>query len=203
MALGKPLSTEEIDEKRDDLVEAALAILEAEGIAGLTLRRLAEEVSVSRQTPYLYFRDKAALVDAMCVAGMRRLTAATSKAVRDASRKGPIEQLRMAGESYVRFGLEHPNLYALIFKPAQTKIKLTPEMEDAVASNTAVTGSLMQRAFDDGRIALEPDRLNRVFWAAMHGLISLRNDGLVKDDQEFFQMLSDTEFILARGFLKE
>lgn len=201
--MGKPLSEEDIERRRGELVTAALSILETDGIAGLTLRRLAEITGVSRQTPYLYFKDKAALVDAMCVAGMQQLTAASSQAVLDASDKGPIEQLRMAGESYVRFGLQNPNLYSLIFNPAQIKAKPTAAMAEAVAESNTVSSALMQSAWDEGRISMEPERLNNVFWATLHGLISLRHDGLICDDETFFQVLSDVEFILARGFLKD
>lgn len=201
--MAKPLSDQDIEDRRVELIAAALAILEVDGIAALTLRRLAEEVGVSRQTPYLYFKDKAALVDAMCVEGIKRLTALSSQAVLEASAKGPIEQLRMAGETYVRFGLQNPNLYALIFNPAKINAKPTDAMAEAVAENNAVSRSLMQHAWDEGRITMEPERLNNVFWAALHGLISLRHDGLICDDETFFQVLADVEQTLALGFLKE
>ncbi|MCR9139447.1 MAG: TetR/AcrR family transcriptional regulator [Alphaproteobacteria bacterium] len=201
--MAKPLSNEDIEQRRDELVAAALTILEVDGITGLTLRRLAEGTGVSRQTPYLYFKDKAALVDAMCVAGIRQLTASSSQAVLEASAKGPIEQLRMAGETYVRFGLQNPNLYALIFNPAKINAKPSDAMAEAVAENNAVSRSLMQRAWDEGRISMEPERLNNVFWAALHGLISLRHDGLICDDETFFQVLADLEQTLAVGFLND
>lgn len=203
MNLVKPLSDKEIEAKRGHLVAAALSILETEGVGGLTLRRLAEEAGVSRQTPYLYFKDKAALVDAMCVAGVKLLTQATSQAASGASPSGLIEQMRMAGEAYVRFGLQNPTLYALIFNPAQIKSKPSRAMEEAVAENNAVAAGLLQQAWDAGQIALEPDRLNTVFWASLHGLISLRNDGLISDDETFHQVMADIEFILASGFVKE
>jgi AcrR family transcriptional regulator len=201
--LSKPLSSKEIDEKRAGLIEAALSILETDGVTGLTLRRLAEAAGVSRQTPYLYFTDKAALCDAMCVAGMKRLTAATSESVAGAPSSGHVEQLRLAGEAYVRFGLENPALYALIFNPANLAEKLSAELQDAVDENISVSRDLMQKAWDDGLLAMKPERLNHVFWATMHGLISLRNDGLLSEDETFFQILADIEFILANGFLNK
>ncbi len=200
--MNKPLSANEIDERRNGLIDAALSILEKEGLAGLTIRRLAEATGVSRQTPYLYFKDKAALCDAMCVAGMRRLTMSTSDAVAAAPPDAPIEQMRLAGEAYVRFGLENPSLYALIFRPAQINETLSPEFQAAIDDNTAVTRNLLERAWADGLLGVEPDRLNHVFWATMHGLISLCNDGLVAKDDMLSTILTDIEFVLANGFLK-
>ena len=201
--VNKPLSEQEIEERRAGLIEAALAILETEGIAALTMRRLAEGAGVSRQTPYLYFEDKAALCDAMCVAGMRRLTMKTTAAAEDASAEGYIEQLRLTGEAYVRFGLENPALYALIFRPPTLEKQPSPELQRAIDDHIAVPLSLMQTAWDDGLLTMVPDRLNHVFWAAMHGLVSLRNDGLLGDDAVFTQMLDDIETVLANGFLKK
>ncbi len=183
------------------LIEAALSILEAEGVTGLTIRRLAEAAGVSRQTPYLYFKDKAALCDAMCVAGMRQLTASIAKGVAEAPPREPIEQMRLAGEAYVRFGLENPALYSLIFRPAEKAENPSDEFLTSIEENIEVTRVLMQQAWEDGLLALPPDRLNHVFWATMHGLISLRIDGLVSEDDVFLQMLADIEFILANGFI--
>lgn len=198
--LNKPLSANEIDERRSGLIEAALSILEAEGIGGLTIRRLADAAGVSRQTPYLYFRDKADLCDAMCVAGMRRLTASVRDAISAAPPDSPIEQMRLSGEAYVRFGLENPSLYTLIFRPAQASETLSPDFQAAIDDNTAVIRGPLDQAEADGLLTLAPERLNQVFWASMHGLISLRNDGLIADNDEFSTMLNDLEFVLANGF---
>ena len=78
--LSRALSHEEIDSKRSALIDCALSILESEGQAALTVRRLAEVAGVSRQTPYLYFKDKAELIDAMRIAGLNRMTDAATKA---------------------------------------------------------------------------------------------------------------------------
>ena len=137
----------------------------------------------------------------MCVTGMRRLTASIVKAVAEAPSLEPIEQMRMGGEAYVRFGLENPALYSLIFRPAQKEEDPSEEFLAAIDENIDVTRVLMQRAWEDGLLTLPPDRLNHVFWATMHGLISLRIDGLVSEEDIFVQMLADIEFILANGFI--
>lgn len=201
--LNKPLSAHEIDARRAGLLEAALSILEAEGVVGLTIRRLADAAGVSRQTPYLYFRDKADLCDALCVAGMRRLTASVRQSIDTAPVDDPIEQMRMAGEAYVRFGLENPSLYALIFRPTELNEVLSAEFEQAIEDNRETMRLLLDQAWSEGILNLEPERLNHVFWASLHGLISLRNDGLIAGDEQFATVLDDLEFILASGFLKK
>jgi AcrR family transcriptional regulator len=48
---------------RDDVYRQALEIIEAEGLPGLTLDRLAKLIGISRATLYNYFDDRDAIVD--------------------------------------------------------------------------------------------------------------------------------------------
>ena len=200
--MSKPLSDDEIDHRRSILVACAITLLEENGADGLTLRKLAEAAGVSRQTPYLYFKDKSDLLDAIRIAGLIRLTQATTAAVNESENDGYIEQLRVAGEAYVRFGLDHPTLYRMIYKPTRAEETVSSELQRALDANSLVTAAPMKAAFDDGILVMPPERLNQVFWAALHGLISLRNEGLIGDDETFVQTLEDLENILATGFLK-
>lgn len=43
--------------------------------------------------------------------------------------------------------------------------------------------------------------LNKVFWATLHGLISLRNEGLISHEDAMQQIMSDIEIVLTNGFL--
>ncbi|WP_419914657.1 TetR/AcrR family transcriptional regulator [Hoeflea sp.] len=183
------------------MIDCALSILETDGIQALTLRRLAEAAGVSRQTPYLYFQDKAALVDAMRIAGLNRLTEAAQAAVTGAEKEDLVEQLRLVGEAYVRFGLENPGVYKLVFTPIRPDEPPTPEHKEAIEANQSVAETRMNAAWKDGLLALPPDRLNNVFWAALHGLISLHNEGLIADRQTFEQMRADLDYVLACGFI--
>ncbi|MDA4844070.1 TetR/AcrR family transcriptional regulator [Hoeflea poritis] len=199
--MNKPLTGDEITEKRTMLLDCAMSILENEGAGALTVRRLAESAGVSRQTPYLYFKDKAALVDAMRIAGLNRLTETAQAAVAGAEQRDLVEQLRLIGEAYVRFGLDNPALYKLVFTPIRPDEPPTPEHKEAIEANQNVAEARMKSAWQEGLLAMPPDRLNNVFWAALHGLISLRNEGLIADGEIFEQIRADMDYVLACGFI--
>lgn len=201
--MSRALSSDEIDEKRSALIDSALSILETDGLGALTLRRLAEEAGVSRQTPYLYFKDKAELIDAMRIAGLNRMTAAATDAAAEAPADDYIEQLRRIGQSYTRFGVDYPAVYKLVFTPIRPDEPPSPEHQKAIEANQAVAATRMNRAAADGLLKLPPDRLNAVFWAAMHGLITLRTEKLICDDETFEQIRDDIESTLAGGFLNK
>ena len=54
---------------RSTLVEAAAAMIAETGVAGVTMRGLAQRVGVSRTAPYRHFADKAALLAAVAEEG--------------------------------------------------------------------------------------------------------------------------------------
>ncbi len=198
--MNKPLSEHQIDRKRDHLTDCALSILELHGAEQLTLRRLAETAGVSRQTPYLYFRDKSALLNAMRIVGLARLTQNTSNAVNQANADDFVEQLLVAGRAYVQFGLDNPSLYRLIFVPVSPDCRISDDLQSAIDDNNAVTQAPLQSAWDEGLLSLPPDRLNKVFWATLHGLISLHNEGLISHEDAKQQIMSDIETVLTNGF---
>src|SRR3954447_6190810 len=60
---------------RDELIRACVALIEAEGIGAVSLRRVAREAGVSPGAPYHHFPDRAALLAAISARGFQRLTA--------------------------------------------------------------------------------------------------------------------------------
>jgi TetR/AcrR family transcriptional regulator, tetracycline repressor protein len=51
---------------RDDIVRAALPLLERDGVDGLTVRAVADELSISSPAVYHYFANRDALIDRLC-----------------------------------------------------------------------------------------------------------------------------------------
>src|SRR5690606_17147113 len=91
------------------LVDAALEVLESEGIEALTLRELARRVGVTHAAPYRHFKDKAALLAALAAEGFARLSRAVE------ARRG--EGIAGAAEAYLRFAADHPAHFRLMFAP--------------------------------------------------------------------------------------
>jgi len=91
-------STDRTRLTRDDVLRAALDLLNEAGIDALSTRRLAERLGVQSPTLYWHFKSKAALLDAMSAAVMSESRAASSP--------GPEEDwqewLRADGRSFRR-----------------------------------------------------------------------------------------------------
>lgn len=94
---------------RDQIVDAALALLDRQGMDGLTMRSLARELDVGTMTVYGYFRSKDELLNAVIDAGAKRI-----EPERPA---GPWKaQLRELWLNVRQSLAEHPGVIELRFK---------------------------------------------------------------------------------------
>ncbi|GAA1622141.1 TetR/AcrR family transcriptional regulator [Georgenia ruanii] len=91
----------------DAVAQRALALIDADGIEGLSMRKLAAELGVSTMTLYSYFPDRAALLD-----GVAQAIYAQIDAPEDAG--GPRETLRVLMRGVRRVLLAHPHALPLI-----------------------------------------------------------------------------------------
>src|SRR3954471_4312495 len=91
---------------REELMEACVRLVEAEGIGAVSLRRVAREAGVSPGAPYHHFPDRAALLTAIAAAGFRLLEARMTPAW-DAA-PTPAAALVSLTETYVGFAHEQP-----------------------------------------------------------------------------------------------
>jgi AcrR family transcriptional regulator len=104
--------------RRDEILQAAKELFIREGYEATTIRRIADVVGVSAPALYLYFRDKEAIMLALCDQTFGLLI----EQMEDLIKLGlpPIERLRRCGEAYVRFALANPREYWLTFMSGNT-----------------------------------------------------------------------------------
>ena len=96
---------------RERIIEAALHVLETEGVAALTIRRIATDIEYSAPVVYQHFASKDALVLELVAHGHRLMLTR----FRQAAEEPVIDRrmMRIASE-YVRFAGEHPHLYEVM-----------------------------------------------------------------------------------------
>ncbi|MFT6915830.1 MAG: AcrR family transcriptional regulator [Motiliproteus sp.] len=162
------------------LLEAATLIIRDAGVEGLSMRKLADRVGVSRTAPYHHFRDKQALLSELARKGFRQYSFEADTLFADPLLDG-VQQLEQFVRLYLTFALDNPELYSLMF--GQTLWKSgTPSdalRTEAYASFRdfvkRVAGWQQQGVLPDGCEAL---RYAQVAWSTLHGLSRLVNDGI-------------------------
>src|SRR5690606_38896617 len=100
---------------REALLAACLRLIETEGIAAVSLRRVAREAGVSSGAPYHHFADRAALLADLATQGFHLLGAEVTVA-RD-SAPTPLAGLTAIADAYVRFARDNPGYFRLMFRP--------------------------------------------------------------------------------------
>ena len=92
---------------RPVIAEAALAIVDREGLSKLSMRRLGVALGVEAMAVYHHFAGKGEILDAV----MERLLAEVEI---DDALADPIERLRACIRSYRQVAVRHPNAFALL-----------------------------------------------------------------------------------------
>lgn len=156
---------------RTALLETAARLIATEGSAGLTLRRLADEVGTSTMAIYTHFGGMQNLRQEVRQEGFARL-----RAHLDSVRPGtdPLADLARLGWAYHDNALENPNLYRAMFmdpEPAGDGIGLDT-FEQLVAG--------VRRCLEAGRFSpADPYALALQLWSMAHGVVALQLSGLL------------------------
>lgn len=149
---------------RRSLVAGGLVLLEEKGAAGLGLREIARLVGVSAAAPYRHFADRKALLEAVAAEGFRDFTAAMAKAAVDVAES---EQLAAMAFRYVRFALDQPGLFRLMFSSELHPYR-DPELRqqaDAAYATIAVAAAREDKS--------APGEVAVMCWSFVHGLSML------------------------------
>lgn len=159
---------------REEILEATERLMIREGSADkVSVRDIAEEVGCTPPSIYLHFEDRDALIFAVCERIFQVLEAVSRKASEGVT--DPVEAVRRCGRAYVRFGLDHPEQYRIMFM-SRTQGSMTPMLLERLkqASGFGLVVERAQRCVDAGMF---PDEdaffLACGLWSSVHGITSL------------------------------
>jgi len=162
---------------RERILEVSRGIVRSEGLASLSMRKLADAIDYSPAALYLHFQSRGEIARALREEGHAQLRTAFAPytGIADAAAR-----LKAIGRAYVEFGLAERETYRLMF------------MEDAGAAGTSASDSgaamlsLIANAFSElraanrlGRVAPDaaPAACAQAFWANLHGIVALELSG--------------------------
>lgn len=161
---------------RRALIETALTMVTEEGAWNFTLREVARRARVSHAAPYNHFADKSALLAEVATLGFQALRRQMETAARRHSRSSRQVLLGIA-TAYIRFGVEHPAHYRLMFGPDLADRGRHPMLEEASDAAFAVLTSALERGqtANEVRRGTVPDQAVAA-WSLVHGLTTLLID---------------------------
>jgi len=168
---------------KDRILAAAKAVLEGEGMDGLTIRRVAQRAELSPMALYRHFADKDALLNALMEDGL----AAWEKVVRGIRARDPLEWLETLGEVFLDFALTEPHRFdAAFFLPAPAARRFP---DDFAAGRSPVIAMVMARidqAKAEGRLRDRPTLETALALAAFgQGFVSMHRARRFGGEKQF------------------
>ena len=153
------------------MLAAAVKVLREEGPSGLTVRRLAEVVGVSRQVVYTQFGSLGGLIDALYRQGFMHLRAAGEQIEPGVT---GTQRVVAGALAYRHSALERPELYSVMFERPFRNFVPSPESRSVAL---AAFEPLVEAVASTGRGSGQARSLALTMWGAMHGLVHLELQG--------------------------
>lgn len=200
--MPRVLSQTEIADFRERLCDAATRQFAAQGPDGVTMRALAAELGVSPMTPYRYFKDKDAILAAVQARAFDRFAAALEAPFAEGSKiaDNPGARAAAVGDAYVRFALDNPEAYRLMFEIALPDCERYPELDRAAARARNTMTHYIRKLVDAGIFDGDPELIGHVFWAALHGAVMLKLANKLSPDCDFDRIRREAFRALTEGF---
>ena len=161
-----------VAERRQQILDAARAVAEAEGWAAVTSRRLADAIGYTQPVLYQHFPGgKTEIMRTVALTGFAELSAATREALAD---KTGASAIAAVADVYLDFATAHPSLYEAMF---QLPIDARFAQEDAETELRAGFNALAAALGDanDGTAT-------EVLWSALHGMVLLEHAGRMRPE---------------------
>jgi AcrR family transcriptional regulator len=163
---------------RGEIIDAAVKVLSALGPEDpFSLRSVAKMAKIAAPSVYIHFADRNALLLAVLEKLFAEQVAIRAAAETDAAKAGggAWERLLARSVASVRFGLEHPGHYKVLFEG-----RVVPRLNDTRIASFG--RPLLVRSVElireipsqPGRVSDDPERLSLLLWSGLHGIISLR-----------------------------
>ncbi|MFT3722261.1 MAG: TetR/AcrR family transcriptional regulator [Hyphomonadaceae bacterium] len=163
------------DDVRAGILQASLALMNEGGLGALSMREVARRAGVSHQAPYHYFADREAILAELAGDGFDQLYDYMVSAIglaRDKAAKN-----KAMGEAYIRFALNHPELFRLMFRNEMCDLTRHPEAKAKAEKCFNVVVEVLD-AHGHSSDKANPDLTPVIAsWAAAHGLATLLLEG--------------------------
>jgi AcrR family transcriptional regulator len=187
------------------ILNAAREIIRSEGMAALSMRAIAERIDYSAATLYEYFTSKEEIVETVCGQGQQMLYEYLAKVDAGLATSDYFQQLGLA---YIRFALENPDHFLIMFTFAATRqahdvqMEQRPTAPDGDSAYTLLVEAI-RRGIEEGIFRARPgfdvQEMAYAAWSIVHGMAMLRVAHIGTLPMEFDHMDQEAVKALTRG----
>lgn len=160
-------------ELREKIILAASELFLEHGLEKASIRMIADKIEYSPATIYLHFKDKSELFYVIMERAFHKFFEYFSSVQHI---KDPMERLKVLGTVYLKFAVDNPLYYDLMFvlrKPMENQH--TDKSFEAGERSHAILTKTVEECMSHGHFqGHDPMALSLAIWSAVHGLATLR-----------------------------
>lgn len=173
---------------QERIADEALRILEAEGEAAVSMRRVATAVGITPMAIYHHFADRRALLNVVVDREFQRYLGSIQAAP---LRGSYAAQLLNCMDTYIDYAFAHPRIFDYVFSAPRPGARRYPkDFRERRSPTLNPVADLVEKAMDAG--FLKRDDVWEVameLWAHAHGYVSLYRGGRFDLSEDEFRAL--------------
>ncbi|MAO66040.1 MAG: TetR family transcriptional regulator [Balneola sp.] len=187
---------------RDQILDISRHMLFKEGYRSLSMRKIAKKANVTATSIYLYFENKDHLLHTLIEESVEDL----SRFIEDQAlpKTDNIDRFKAIIQSYVEFGMHHPEKYEIIYRVRSDSMARYPKEKFRKARRAyellvqTIEESVEQRLMevDDPLVAAYS------IWAQLHGVVSVVLNGRLDSRINKEQFIEESIEHVIQGFLE-
>jgi len=160
------------------ILDAARQLFVREGFDNVSMRRIAGAIDYSPAAIYRYFRNKREILSTLRAEGFDRYVAGQRARVRGYA--DLWARMRAEGGAYLRFSMDEPEYYQLMFCTDCREVDLEGELAASSLESHALFHETVDQAVASGLFGeVDADVVAFALWSGVHGLAQLIRSGRV------------------------
>ncbi|MEJ7758283.1 MAG: TetR/AcrR family transcriptional regulator [Gemmatimonadaceae bacterium] len=160
---------------RRAMLQAAVRTIDRHGVEAVTLRAVGASLGVSRTALYRHFQNKSSLLTAVAAEGFTTLRELLLEAWKGGGRG--LKAFAAMGRAYVRFAIEHPAHYRVMFGGFPIDDACEPELKDSGTNAFMALVDALAALQQAGLVRKDDVQRQAAFvWATVHGISMLSID---------------------------
>lgn len=186
---------------RNTLITAAAELIDERGSIDFAMIDAARRAGVSSAAPYRHFKDKDALLEAVCHLAFLGLTQRFQE-VADRHDPGASETIVALGDAYIDYMLEHRNFYDLMWGDHGSRAMDSNSDILKQSGFTVLLRATEAWCLREGLSDVSPQQLAIKLWAMVHGLTTLSMNGKIErlcKDADVHSLLQSSTMTFLQG----
>ncbi|MFH1914503.1 MAG: TetR/AcrR family transcriptional regulator [Pseudomonadota bacterium] len=160
------------------ILDAARQLFVREGFDNVSMRRIAGAIDYSPAAIYRYFSNKREILSTLRAEGFDRYVAGQRARVREYP--DLLTRLHVEGAAYLRFAMEEPEYYHLMFCTDCSEVDLEGELAASSLESHNLFQETVEQAVSAGLFGkADVDVVAFSLWSGVHGLAQLIRSGRV------------------------